>query len=103
MANSNTITITDVARAAGVSVSTVSRILNGKQDVAAATRERVQQVIEELGFSPHAQAKRLRAGKTHNIGLLFPLKYPGKPPFNSLETDFIIGGQRHEGTVLRNT
>jgi len=86
-----TYTIADVARVAGVSVSTVSRILNGKQDVAQSTRERVQQVIEELGFAPHAQAQRLRAGKTNNIALLFPLKYPGNLPYNALEMDFIIG------------
>ena len=88
---SNIFTITDVAKAAGVSVSTVSRILNGKQDVAPATRERVQRVIEELGYTPHAQAQRLRAGKTRNIALIFPLKYPGKLPYNTLEMDFIIG------------
>ena len=84
-------TIADVAKVAGVSVSTVSRILNGKQDVAPATRERVQQVIRELGFAPHAQAKRLRAGKTHNLALLFPLKYPGNLPYNALEVEFILG------------
>ncbi len=90
MDKSEGLTIADVARAANVSVSTVSRILNGKDDVALATRQRVQQVIEELGYIPHAQAQRLRAGKTRNVALLFPLKYPNLP-FNCLETDFIIG------------
>ena len=85
-------TIADVAKAAGVSVSTVSRILNGKQDVAPATRERVQQVIEDLGYSPHAQAQSLRAGKTRNVALLFPMKYPGNLPYNALEMEFILGG-----------
>jgi DNA-binding LacI/PurR family transcriptional regulator len=84
-------TIADVARAAGVSVSTVSRILNGKQDVAPATRQHVQQVIAELGYAPHAQAQRLRAGKTRNIALIFPLKYPGNLPYNVLEMEFIAG------------
>lgn len=97
MANSNQHTIADVARAAGVSVSTVSRILNGKQDVASNTRERVQQVIDELGYSPHAQAQNLRAGKTRNIALLFPLKYPGNVPFNPLDMDFIVGGAAAAG------
>ena len=90
-------TIVDVAKAAGVSVSTVSRILNGKQDVAPATRERVQRVIEELGYSPHAQAQRLRAGKTRNIALLFPFKYPGDVPFNPLDMDFIVGAAAAAG------
>ncbi len=91
MDKSTEFTIADVARIAGVSVSTVSRILNGKQDVAKATRERVQQVIADLGYSPHAQAQSLRAGKTRNIALLFPMKYPGNLPFNALEMDFILG------------
>src|SRR5579859_2523718 len=91
MADSTSYTIADVARIAGVSVSTVSRSLNGKQDVAPATRERVQQVITELGFKPHAQAKGLRAGKTRNIALLFPLKSVGDVSYNALEVEFILG------------
>jgi DNA-binding LacI/PurR family transcriptional regulator len=97
MAEASEFTIADVAKAAGVSISTVSRILNGKQDVADATRERVQRVIEELGYSPHAQAQRLRAGKTRNIALLFPLKYPDNTPFNPLDTDFIVGAAAAAG------
>lgn len=87
----NEFTIIDVAKAAGVSVSTVSRILNSKQDVAATTRARVQRVIDEMGFTPHAQAQRLRAGRTRNIALLFPMKYPGETLYNSLELDFVLG------------
>lgn len=97
MSNSSAITIADVAKAAGVSVSTVSRILNGKQDVAPSTRERVQQVIEALNFTPHAQAQGLRAGKTQNIALLFPYKFPGHPSYNALETEFIIGAAAAAG------
>lgn len=91
MTNLNDVTIVDVAKAAGVSVSTVSRILNGKLDVAKATREHVQQVISELGYTPHAQAQRLRAGSKRNVGLLFPLEFPGRPTYNALEMDFIVG------------
>lgn len=97
MANQSEFTIADVAKAAGVSVSTVSRILNGKQDVAQATRERVQQVIEQLGYAPHAQAQRLRAGKTRNIAIIFPTNYPGNLPHNPLALDFIIGGAASAG------
>lgn len=96
MLESNEITIADVAKMAGVSVSTVSRILNGKQDVAAATRQRVQQVIEQLGYTPHAQAQRLRAGKTRNIALLFPLK-SGNRPYNPLEMEFVVGAAAAAG------
>src|SRR5258708_28151898 len=89
--------IADVAKAAGVSVSTVSRILNGKQDVAKATRERVLQTIEQLGYAPHALAQQLRARKTRNIALLFPLKYPGNVPYNSLDTDFMVAAAATAG------
>jgi len=51
----------------------------------------VQHVIKELGLAPHTQAKQLRAGKTHNLALLFPLKYPGNLPYNALEVEFILG------------
>ncbi len=95
--DANDLTIADVARAAGVSISTVSRILNGKQDVAQSTRERVESIIEELGYSPHAQAQSLRAGKTRNIAMLFPLKYTGNGPFNPLDTDFIVGAAAAAG------
>ena len=91
MANSDELTIADVAKAAGVSVSTVSRILNGKQDVAASTRQRVQQVIDELGYIPHAQAQRLRAGKTHTLALVYPFHSNGKRLVNELDLDFVIG------------
>jgi DNA-binding LacI/PurR family transcriptional regulator len=97
MTDSSELTIADVAKAAGVSVSTVSRILNGKQDVAAATRERVLKMIEQLGYAPHAQAQQLRARKTRNIGLLFPLKYPGNVPYNSLDTDFMVSAAASAG------
>ncbi len=91
MTESHSYTISDVARIAGVSVSTVSRSLNGKEDVAPATRQRVQQVIAQLGFKPHVQAKGLRAGKTRNVGLLFPVKSVGDVSYNALEVEFILG------------
>jgi DNA-binding LacI/PurR family transcriptional regulator len=71
--NLTDITIEDVARQAGVSVSTVSRILNDKPDVAQSTRQRVKQVMEELGYAPHALAQRLAANRSRSIALLFPL------------------------------
>lgn len=71
--NQMDVTIEDVARKAGVSVSTVSRILNDKPDVAQSTRQRVKQVMEELGYAPHALAQRLAANRSRSIALLFPL------------------------------
>ena len=66
------ITIQDVARAAGVSVSTVSRVLNGKTDVAPSTCERVQAVIAELGYTSSLAARSMRSRRTGVIGLIMP-------------------------------
>src|SRR5258708_10011308 len=71
--NAADLTIDDIARLAGVSVSTVSRILNDKPDVARATRQRVKQVIDDLGFSPHSLAQRLAFRRTRSIALVYPL------------------------------
>lgn len=65
----STITIQDVARVAGVSVSTVSRVLNDKDDVALETYEKVQRVIAELGYTSSLAAKSMRSRKTNTIGL----------------------------------
>jgi DNA-binding LacI/PurR family transcriptional regulator len=81
------VTIHDVAQAAGVSVSTVSRILNGKPDVAKATRQRVQDVIERLGYTPQVSAQSLAARRSNQISLLFPLEHAH---LTQLELDFFI-------------
>jgi LacI family transcriptional regulator len=60
----------EVARRAGVSVGTVSNVLNRPHLVAQATRERVQQVIEELEFVPNGGARLLRQGRSHAIGVV---------------------------------
>jgi len=70
--NRKSITIHDVAAAAGVSVSTVSRVLNDKDDVAAETYERVQQVIAELGYASSLAARGMRSRRTNVIGLIMP-------------------------------
>ena len=65
-------TIKDVARKADVSIATVSRILNGQRGYSAKTKEKVLQVIEELGYHPNAIARGLINKRTHSIGVLFP-------------------------------
>ncbi len=66
------VTIHDVASAAGVSVSTVSRVLNNKDDVAAETYDDVQRVIAELGYTSSLAARSMRSHKTNVIGLVVP-------------------------------
>jgi DNA-binding LacI/PurR family transcriptional regulator len=61
--------IKQVAEAAGVSITTVSHALNGKGRLPDATRERVRQVAERLGYRPNATARNLAGGRTGLIGL----------------------------------
>lgn len=60
--------VTDVARRAGVSVGTVSNVLNRPDRVSPATRERVQAAITELDFVPSGSARQLRAGVAQSVG-----------------------------------
>lgn len=74
------LTIQDIARLAGVSPSTVSRVLNKKPDVDGSTRERVLQVVAEQGFVPNLAATRLAGGRSQILGVLVPsLSWPFLP------------------------
>jgi len=66
------VTIHDVARGAGVSVSTVSRVLNSKGDVAFETNEKVQRIVKELGYASSLAARGMRSHRTNVIGLIMP-------------------------------
>jgi LacI family transcriptional regulator len=72
MSRRSTVTIHNVAQAAGVSVSTVSRVLNDKVDVAPETYEKVRRVIRELGYASSLAARSMRSRKTNVIGLIMP-------------------------------
>ncbi len=65
-------TIAQIAQIAGVSVPTVSKVLNDRTDVALPTRERVARVIEEYGFVRNRAARALRKGKTGLVDLILP-------------------------------
>jgi DNA-binding LacI/PurR family transcriptional regulator len=71
-------TIVDIASASGVSVATVSRILNEKPDVADETRERVLRVMDEIGFAPQSAWRQIRSGRTGLIGMHVPQEF--NPP-----------------------
>ena len=64
------VTISDVARTAGVSVATVSKVINGRYGVAVKTSARVQQVIDDLGYESSLVARSLRSHRTNVIGIL---------------------------------
>lgn len=65
-------TIAQIAQIAGVSVPTVSKVLNERADVALPTRERVERIIEEYGFVRNRAARALRKGKTGLVDLILP-------------------------------
>lgn len=63
-------TLKDVAKKAGVSVASVSYVINGKKQLSDETTQRIKEAIDETNFSPHSVAKSLRVGKTLTIGVL---------------------------------
>lgn len=65
-------TIIDVAKKAGVSVGTVSNVINNKANVSQEKRERVLKAIKELNFQPTGTARMLKSGRTNSIALLIP-------------------------------
>lgn len=83
-------TLKDVAKRAGVSLMTVSRVINGKNNVAEDTRQQVLRVIDELDYVPHLQAQRLASGRTRTIVLHYPLSNPHLFS-NMIEMNFITG------------
>ena len=66
------VTISDVARLAGVSTATVSHTINSTRYVSAETKEKVYHAIQELGYTPDASARSFRTGKKQTIGFIVP-------------------------------
>jgi LacI family transcriptional regulator len=66
-------TIREIARAAGVSIATVSRVINGRPDVSPQTREAVLRVVREHGFSTNRNARALSGGRTGLVGVTLPI------------------------------
>ena len=66
------ITIEDVARIAGVSTATVSRVLSKPEVVRASTREQVMSAVRQLDYQPDAAARALASGRTHTVGCVIP-------------------------------
>ena len=92
-----TVTIEDVARAAGVSAMTVSRVINKEKNVRDKTRDRVLKAIDELRYSPNLAARSLAAGDATHIGLLY------SNPSDAYLSQFLVGaldGARKAGCHL---
>jgi len=91
-------TLHDVARIAGVSIKTVSNVINDYPHVRPSTREKVQAAIAELGYTPNLTARNLRSGKTGAIALALPdlgLSY-----FAELAADVIAEAEKAGVVVL---
>jgi DNA-binding LacI/PurR family transcriptional regulator len=68
-------TLIDVARVAGVSTATVSKVLSNTPYFTEATRDKVLRAVDELGYVPNLAARALSSGKTHIIAVVFPYVY----------------------------
>jgi LacI family transcriptional regulator len=80
------VTIKDIAKRVGLSVTTVSRALNDFDDVSAETKELIRQTAEEMGYVPNSLAQRFQKRKTDTIGLILPTFGPrfSDPYFSEL-------------------
>ncbi len=65
------VSLKDIARACGVSVATVSKALNGQQDIGDATRQRVFEAARELGYTANSAARALKTNRSYDLGVLF--------------------------------
>lgn len=87
---SSRVTIGTIAKLAGVSVMTVSRILNDRPDVSSETRERVLKVMQEHHYQPHGLARKLSGKQSHIVGLAL---YSRGNPFAGLYLEVLQGVQ----------
>jgi DNA-binding LacI/PurR family transcriptional regulator len=88
----------DVARVAGVSLKTVSNVLNDYEFIRPATRQRVQDAIAELGYEANLTARGLRSGKTHMLGLV--LSDLAAPYYAELASRVMTAAERRGYRVL---
>lgn len=83
-------TIKDIAREAGVSVSTASRALNDNERISLATRQRVQKIAKQLGYQPNYTARNLTRGEANMVGIIFPVT-SDTAPANPFHIDLMRG------------
>ncbi|MFF4568740.1 LacI family DNA-binding transcriptional regulator [Streptomyces sp. NPDC001410] len=93
--------ITDVARHAGVSPSTVSYALSGKRPISAQTRRRVEAAVRELGYRPHAGARSLAGSRSNVLALVIPLRTGiHAPVVMRFAVSVVTTARRHDHDVL---
>lgn len=84
------VTIKDIAKQVGVSVSTTSRALNDNPRISKETRERVKKIAAELGYQPNYTARNLTRGESNMVGLIFPVT-EDTAPANPFHIDLMRG------------
>jgi LacI family transcriptional regulator len=87
-------TLAQVAKKAGVSIATVSKVLSNTPYFTEATRQKVMLAVDELGYVPNLAARALSTGKTHIIGVVFPYIYEGI--FSDPLVQYILEGVEEE-------
>jgi len=93
--------ITDVARLAGVSPSTVSYALSGKRPISEETRRRVRDAIRDLGYRPHAGARALATSRSKVLALVVPLRAGVHVPVvMQFVASVVTAARRHDHDVL---
>lgn len=93
-------TIYDVAKRAGVSIATVSRVLNGHEQIRATTGERVQAAVRELGFVPNAAAQGLSKGLKRIVGLVFANSWWEDDPHSVEESSLLFADELIRGAQV---
>lgn len=91
------VTLREVAKEAGLSVTTVSRALNGHDDVAEETKQAVRSVADSLGYAPNLNARRLKTERADAIGLIIPqetLRF-SDPFFSDLLSGIVEQSSQH--------
>ncbi|MEN4601539.1 LacI family DNA-binding transcriptional regulator [Pantoea agglomerans] len=82
-----------IAAVLGLSVTTVSRALNGYQDVAQETRKRIEEEAQRRGYRPNAAARRLKTGRANAVGFVYPI---GASPLNGSDfSDMLLALEHH--------
>ncbi len=95
-------TIQDVAQAAGVSTGTVSRVLNGRPGVKAATQAAVLAVVSRLEYHPDTAARQLSGSRAQRIGFHVPASSGRFLPFYTLFTEHLVDGFQGQGYRLED-
>lgn len=97
------VTINDVAREAGVSKSTVSRVLSNNDRISDETKEKVREVIDRLGYKPNLLARNLAKSSTRTLGVVMPIEagdYFTNPIFTKIMQGISMFAQEHNYYIM---